>query len=604
MAGTGKVNKKSFFVRVLGVMLLLGAMFLSCRGFVPDGVAAETKVREWDYAPRYGGKEIPRPPDEEFLKLVPPLRSEPMFAKSAKDLGMAIWWGDYSVQLFSEQPPLPADLTRKAEVQTPAGEDEPLVLGLWGLRNAGPVSLTVKNTPLPITISRVNFAPRYIPGGSGDEPPPEGGREVGIANFLFPKDTAEVSAGANTVFWINVNVPVDTKPGKYTALLELVVHEKQELVSLPITIRVLNYRLPKADIAYGMYFRPFHGSNLPARFLTQEWLRRYFRDMTSHGMTSASLYNRGTGAKAFFQMPLDNEGRISLGDHPEIQFLRDMMADGLVTKDIPIMYLAGGIEPDGTATAIKNELKKLGLPEFLIYGPDEPAVNDQSLATFQSRQSYRKDFRLVTAITERAATAYADLLDVWVINGGLITPEVRQLAAKKGAEVWTYDCSHRGSGNSTWSRFYAGLYTWALDLKGNWLWCYTEGFYWEGGKVRAGEENINWFPTHAFVLTGDEGIVPSIEWEARREGVEDYRTLRMLEKLIASKPQSAVGKEAAVWLTKTKSRVDWNLGRKMPYTIYPWDGPEVYPTCPNFEPRELSEVRTQAIEYIKRLSIK
>ncbi|MSR64919.1 MAG: hypothetical protein EXS18_03960 [Verrucomicrobiae bacterium] len=585
-------------------MLFLGAMFLSCRVFAQDPAGAATKVREWDYIPRYGGKEIPRPADEEFLKLVPPLRPVPLFAKSAQNLGMAIWWGDYSVQLFSEQPPLPADLTRKAEVQTPAGEDEPLVLGLWGLRNVGSVNLTVKNTPLPMTIRRVNFAPRYVPGGSENEPRVKGGRVLGIANFLFPKAAAEVSAGANTVFWINICVPADTKPGKYTASLELAVQGSGKVIPLPVTIQVLNYRLPKAEIVYGMYFRPFHGSNLPDRFLTREWLRLYFRDMARHGMTSASLYNRGTGAKAFFQTPPDKEGRVSLGNHPEILFLRDMMEDGLVTRNLPIMYLAGGIEPDGSATAIKNELTKLGLPEFLIYGPDEPAVNDQSLATFQSRQPYRKDFRLVTAITERAATAYADLLDVWVVNGGLITPELRQLAARKGAEVWTYDCAHRGSGNSTWSRFYAGLYTWALELTGNWLWCYTEGFYWEGGKVRSGEENIDWFPTHAFVLTGDEGIVPSIEWEARREGVEDYRTLRMLQKLIEARPESAVGKKAAEWLTKTKSRVDWNLGRTMPFTMYPWDVPEVYPSCPNFEPSELSEVRMKAIDYINRLSTK
>ena len=55
------------------------------------------------------------------------------------------------------------------------------------------------------------------------------------------------------------------------------------------------------------------------------------------------------------------------------------------------------------------------------------------------------------------------------------------------------------------------------------------------------------------------------------------------------------------WLAEIRARVDWNLIEGMPKSLYPWDGAEVYPMCPDFEPRELAEVREQVIDRILAL---
>lgn len=124
--------------------------------------------------------------------------------------------------------------------------------------------------------------------------------------------------------------------------------------------------------------------------------------------------------------------------------------------------------------------------------------------------------------------------------------------------------------------------------------------------VSAPEENytrekgryLPWSPVYCYVVPSDEGVVPSVAWEARREGVEDYRLLTLLEEQVAKNPDNT---EASEWLEQLRGRVDWYIARDMPPSLYPWDGPEIYPLCPNFDPWEFSKIRAKAIEYIKAL---
>jgi hypothetical protein len=266
-----------------------------------------------------------------------------------------------------------------------------------------------------------------------------------------------------------------------------------------------------------------------------------------------------------------------------------MAEDGLIHGDIPIMLLSSNLNEHPTAARdLRDELTRRGLPELLFYGWDEPPVTDEARAAFEALEPIRQHMRIVTAITDHAAAAYADLIDVWVVNAGRVTPEIRSLAADKGAELWTYDCNHRGRGNGTRARFYAGLYTWALELKGNFHWCYTGGYSWEGNRNA----------TFCFVLPSDAGPVPSVAWENRREGVEDYRLLRLLEARIDAQPEAPVAQEASLWLQALRERVDWDLIQGMPKSVYPWDGAEVYPMCPDLQPSELRETRARVIDYL------
>ena len=580
--------------RCAGVALVAAALCLALLTSAFADEEAASRVMEWrQYPTPHGTPETPRPPDEAFLKLVPPLKRLGALSDEAKQLGVAVWWADYGQHVFSEQPPTDEDLARAPVIRTPAGEDEPLVLALWGTRDVGEVTVKVFKPVFPVTIRKVEFDPRKIPAGYFDHKI-EGGRTVGIPTYLPEGNKGEVTAGANTVFWITVSVPPDATPGTYSMKGRVILHKASKGIDLPITVEVLPFDLPRAKIAYGMYFRPSAKTLKNARDRTPEMLRFYWRDMARHGMTSATLYN--------YTRLHDGDGNLKLDSVPVLGWLKEMIEEGLVTPDVPVMFLdGGGIDlanpkaPEILA-ALKEEIAKRGWPEFLYYGPDEPAVNEKSLANFERLQPMREYFRIVTAISDEATDAYADLLDVYVVNVGCTNPEIQKLAADKQAELWNYTCHNRGRGNAPFQRFYAGIYTWALGLKGNFIWAYTENYTREKGRY------LPWSPIYCYVVPGDEGVVPSIAWEARREGVEDYRILTLLEERIAEHPDSDVAREAKTWLETIRKRVDWYVSRDMPPSLYPWDGPEIYPLCPNFDPSEFSKIRAKAIEYIRKLS--
>ena len=548
-------------------------------------LAEEEEPRHWrNYPLPHGTPKRPRPPDEEFLKVLPPLRKAPEFSGQFKDLGLAIWWGDYSRHVFREQPPTQEDLQRSPVVRTSPGEDEPVVLGLWGIDYAGLVTVKAREAPFPLTVRSVRFAPRPVPSEYDGGKRLKGSRVVGFGGYLPESRTVTVEPDRNGIFWITVSPPPDAKPGRYDVTLQLTLHSRRKVHDVSMVVEVLPFKLPRAKIAYGMYFRPY-GRWIGTRYTTPALLRAYCRDMARHGMTSATLYN--------YSKLHDGAGNLKLDGVREIEWLKGMIEEGLVTADVPIMFLDGsGIARNQKVlAALTDEVRKRGWPEFLFYGPDEPPANEQSLRTFRDLQPVRKHMRIVTAISDHAATAYADLLDVWVVNAGITSPQIRQLAAGKGAEVWNYSCSNRGTANAPFQRFYAGIYTWALRLRGNFLWAYAEQFSWEG----------DWNAVHCYGLPSDNGPIPSIAWEARREGVEDYRLLTYLESLIALDPQHAEAKRARAWLEKIRGKVDWYLARHMPPSLYNLDGPELYPMCPNFEPAELAQVRAKALEYVIQL---
>ncbi len=569
--------------------LLVGifvATFLA--GVGASGVGAEPPASGvwWYYPVAHGTLDEPLPSNAELLKVVPPLRKVPAFSKADKELGLAMWWGDYSQLIYSEQPPSQADLGRKPVIVTPPGEDEPLVLGLWGITRSGAVTLGVTKSPFPVTIRQIVFDPRQLPTPYREVNVP-GGRVVGFSTYMPESGTGTVKPGENTVFWINVEVPKGTKPGNYQITLNLTVHQVKEM-PITATVKVLPFDLPTADIAYGMYFRGAGSKDTSERYNTPELTRAYWQDMARHGMTSVSYYQY-TSSGDF----IDADGNLkSLDTHQAVAQLQQMKEIGLIHPNIPIMLLSSNLAsfPEA-AKVVAEEFKKRGLPELLLYGRDEPPVDDATKAQFEAMKPVRKYMRTTTAITDYAAAAYADLIDVWTLNGGRVTPEIQKLASEKGKELWTYDCTHRGRGNSARARFYSGLYTWALKLRGNFYWCYTEGYTWEGDRNS----------TFCFVLPSDSGPVPSPAWEARREGIEDYRTLHFLESRIAANPSSSMAKEASQWLMKLRSRVDWNLIKYMPKSVYPWDGAEVFPMCPGFDPAEFPGIRAKAQEFIVKL---
>ena len=146
--------------------------------------------------------------------------------------------------------------------------------------------------------------------------------------------------------------------------------------------------------------------------------------------------------------------------------------------------------------------------------------------------------RLVTAMNERAAYGLGDMHDIWIVLGGQVTPEMVAEAQRQGAEVWTYICTIMAH-EPLDERHYAGLYVWAYELQGHTTWHYY---------AQTGYKLV-WY------RQGDQRPMPLVGWETRREGIDDYRYLLMLEDCIAANPNEPVAAEAQEWMANLRARV-------------------------------------------------
>ena len=361
--------------------------------------------------------------------------------------------------------------------------------------------------------------------------------------YLQPGEVvAELAAGKSVGFFLNLRAAPEARAGAHAGRIRFEV-DNQPAVDIELTVTVRPFELTPPRIAFGMYHAP---SRLPKRLggwgIRDDTALAVYRDMVVHGHNSVEIAQAGS----FSQLPPRN--RVV----KEVKLARQA---NLMHREIPCMMISSNIEansprpsaitwPQAVAAAdwLKAQHAEHGWPEMLLYGWDEPPYPAHGMGVPGLRGAYvpLRDLpiRVVTALNKAAAYGHGDVFDVWAVLGGEITPAMRAEAARLGAEVWTYSYRiWRENFKPLRQRYYAGLYTWAHELGGNYVWAYGHGHH---GHV--------WFEPD-----GTQPL-PVIGWEARREGVSDYRYLQMVEDRAAGE-QGDVAKEAAAWLAQLRARL-------------------------------------------------
>ena len=183
-------------------------------------------------------------------------------------------------------------------------------------------------------------------------------------------------------------------------------------------------------------------------------------------------------------------------------------------------------------------------------------------------------------MSTEAACQLGYLHDVQIVHMGGISPELIAEAKRAGNEVWTYNFA-LGHSSPLANRYYAGMYTWGLDLKGNQTWIYFHG-------------------ADEYVAPEEGGPRPKPAWEGRREGVDDYRYLRLLDNCIAASPSNPVAQEAAKWLRSVRKSVDWTL-------FHEGDEPGTRDyfqrMAPKLDPENYDRIRSKVADFILELTI-
>lgn len=567
----------------------------------------------------------------DFLKSLIPKAPTPQPTQSQHDQGFILYWADPTSNFYTNVGPTVEDLDRKPLIRTPAKEDEPLLLAVWGLRRFDYAEAkiiqpffktSVRAVPAQASVYRENSISTYypgnlrsIPGHPRDKPQPKSLGKLGIPYFMQPNPTLTVEPNRNAFFWISVHVPEGTGSGHYEGTVELLLadkfvhgaksnlrYENAQRIHLPIIVEVLPIKLPRADIAYGAWFRGLVDGRekYPPEYLTDAMTIAYYRDMARHGHTSIGFY---PGEQIW-----DEQGHVSLENRECTRQVEMMIEAGLLHRDIPFLWIGaptlGPKQSNRYGVEFRAEIERRGWPDPLQYGHDEPgpAAWDKGLiAHFNQRENFRPALRTTTAISRKSIETWGKYLDVWIVHNEFpksphLYDHFKTLSASHHAELWEYDCFHRGT-NPTWHRYFAGIYTWATQLKGNFIWCYGETWTWGSTMAKA------WEPSFIRVQPSLFGPVSSVGWEARREGIEDYRYLRQIE-VMARSTKGAKADNARSWLAALRTRVLGTVIAKPPdlHAFCGWDDRDLWSQCPQFQRSEFAKLRHQSIKLLLDLN--
>ena len=455
-----------------------------------------------------------------------------------------------------------------------------------------------------VTIGVVRTITRWLTSGAPLKP---GQRYERRPLFLFPNHPVNISARETRQFWLTILAPPNLPAGRYAGRVT-VSAQGAPTFELPLHVDVLPIKLALPEVTYGMYYR--HHCQYP-EFKTEEFFRRSMADMKAHGMNSFSVYVDLTEKKPDGTLALNADGGKpyhykdrSCGLNWQMGILDEC---SLLSHKHPLLLLADSRfnKDPGLVASLDAYRMEKNWPEFLIYLVDEPSTPKKiALAKQLNDLVHKAGVRTTTAMGKPGELAA--YYDVWIV-GAYAGLDVTELAERMGKERWAYMCTWNGCQPRN-DRFYAGYDTWTRRFRGNWLWCYTErtgGRVASDGKLELGVPGYEDPWRVAYVLPSKDGNIPTLGWEARREGVDDYRYLQTLRDAARAALDARDERLRARALAAQRFLKEVEQRSCIPATGKQYaTAPEYtynFIMHPNLEPEDYDDIRRRAADYIMEL---
>ena len=301
-----------------------------------------------------------------------------------------------------------------------------------------------------------------------------------------------IPAHESRQFWITLDLAEDLPPGSYRGMVHIqVVGKPQRSFRLPLVLEVLAVPLKPVQGYYALYY-PCQPSNKEHQYVSPERYLAELQDMVRHGCNAATLY-----------------GGVSTLE----------MARQAGMTEAPVI-MGWGNDP----AAEVAQAKALGFPDLYHYGVDEPNTPEQikQIVTEAKRRLATGYHHMTAAINSpHAYEATKDFIDRPIYNslvfGGKDNAQVKYVLDKGFIPVsyWLTRSSF-----PLYYRGMAGLWNTACGYRGTTPWAY--------------QDSPAFGDVHAVVYPDEFGKpIPTLRWEAFREGIDDVRYLQALDRAIA-----------------------------------------------------------------------
>lgn len=519
--------------------------------------------------------------DNYFKRIVPNGRRDsrgaiPAFAPTAAErtAGYAVFARDWMEDVPVNAAPRREEVGRAVQVFAAAGEMEPIVFSVHALRDRGEVKVSVSD--LVSSAGRIS-ATAISPGVVSHRltrVTSEGTVYTIAPRFVMPRSSATLRAGDTTTFWLTLRVPQSVKAGIYKGKITLTFADGKR-DSVDISARVFATPLDELDVAVGPWGStldiPWRGGDLG------DWNRTMFRKslakMREYGFTTFSgiptLRIRGWKDKL-----------------PDIDFAQadTQMADARAAgfKRIVVNY-NGGIQGFNNYFIDEEAMRAAGFTRYTdflraVLTPiaahaqaanwlpfafnlsDEP-IGDALKGAAENARAWREAAppgMLTTGATSVESAQPDEPHQVLARALGIANLSLHNAASVKAIQDAGSDWSYYNDG----SRWTLGTYMFkaaqehGMKYRLEWHWNAAAGdpYY----ALDSREDDYAWVATNA---RGD--LISTIKFERdMREGVDDYRYLLTLSRLLKQKPNHRAAAAARKLLNDKMA--SFQLGERSP----------------------------------------
>ncbi len=364
---------------------------------------------------------------------------------------------------------------------------------------------------------------------------------------LLPVD---IPAGTTQQFWVTVQVPPDTEPGRYTGAIT-VSPADAEPQQLALELTVLPFDLQAPDMLYSIYYydQPNDGEPTTSyRGKTPAQIEADLRNMKAHGILSPE------SRRAF--------ERDKMAELFEIRRRVGLDMETLLYSGIGVGY---NNPTEERLETLKKELTEFmdfarpwGFKDIYFYGADER----KGEALKAQRPAWQAARDVGAKVWVSCGTDYwelvGDLLDIanlWWTDTAVHADKMHAI----GHRVLRYMNPMSGLEQPDLYRQNYGLHLWKGGWDGACNFAYQADFGVGGWRNDAGWDDFNIDPNqrwkdHSMTYASLDGPIDTIQWEGFREGVDDVRYLRTLQAHIRRAKSSgrpdlvAMGRSAETWI--------------------------------------------------------
>ncbi|MGO8749758.1 MAG: hypothetical protein ACLQNE_27700 [Thermoguttaceae bacterium] len=372
--------------------------------------------------------------------------------------------------------------------------------------------------------------------------------------FLLEKRrTTSVSAGAALRIWLTLKIPEGAESEDYTGTIS-VRSATETSAQIRLAVKVLPFGLPPPPIEVSMFY--------PSPPDSDEMLIKQLIDLREHGCN---------GIEPALSVVIKSRDRVFGEDdiaatRSHCKRLMDAERKVFGPRRFPVTFEVGhqiafywdqqknwfSFWPHSKKTdqdflravdVIRQMAKEESWPPLRAYAQDEAGAHnllDEAVYYYSLLKKHHPDLMTWTDIGGGIAMGVDEIgplsTCIDIFNTNRFTPEIAKALVARGKPYAIYN----GCGATPASaRFFFGFYgykTRGMQIA-QWAYYFGNAIFQDNG-VRQEDEG--------YVYLADDGPLPSVMWEAVREGIDDYRYIHLLaQRIAAARVSEQVGAKQA-----------------------------------------------------------